>query len=196
MISIIFSLLLSGVAFLVVGAIALIRAGGAPSGRGLIRTSGALFVLLGLASIGWNVYLHVFAFPMLDPNSVAPPGLAAWAASIYSVVTRLVLLVAILLLVLGVVSARGRQNASQRTPAPVHGGPGGYGPQPGRAPDHGYAAQQPYPGLQGHYGQHVPQGPGGPQQPQQPQQGSPTGPRNPYQQPPQRPDGPQQPPTD
>ncbi|GAB2512992.1 hypothetical protein [Nocardiopsis aegyptia] len=183
MISLVFSVLLSGIALIAVGAIALVRAGGAPSGKGLILTSGALFVLLGLASIGWTVYLRFFAFPMLDLDAVAPPGLMPpWVASTYTLVTRLGLLIAIVLLVFGVLSARGKQAAAQG--APVPGGPQGYGPQPGRAP-----GQAPY-AQQGAPQQQYP----GAQQPQQPPQGHPTGPQNPYQQPPQPPSGPQQPP--
>ncbi|MFL1431437.1 MULTISPECIES: hypothetical protein [unclassified Nocardiopsis] len=50
---------------IVVGAIALIRSFGAPSGKGAAAAGGVLLILSGLVATGWTVYLKFFLLP--DP---------------------------------------------------------------------------------------------------------------------------------
>ncbi|MFE3461038.1 hypothetical protein ACFXKD_26140 [Nocardiopsis aegyptia] len=200
MIYLILNILLQSGLYIAAGAIALVRASKAPSGKGLAFAGGALLVVNGLIVAAWNIWYRLIVYPDLFETGAAlgPPRLPEWVFPTFQIGYRVLLAIAIALLLFAVLSARRAQAAQESSPA--HGGPQGYGPQPGQAPGQGHyaqqgAPQQQYPGAQRpQQAQQQPQGnPGRPQQPQQPPQANPTGPQSPYQQPPQHPGGPQQP---
>ncbi|WP_116246434.1 hypothetical protein [Nocardiopsis sp. FIRDI 009] len=221
MIHLVLSILISLVFYLAPGVIALIRAAGSPSGRGLVFAGGGLLVLCGLIGIGWRLWYH---FAVLAPfGDMVAGGPLPYGELIdaFNIGFPVLVTAAIALLLFAVLSARDKGQSTapaphgfpQHQPAQGHhvpqhhpGHPGHFG-HPGQ-PGHPGHPGQPYghPGYPGQpYGHQAPGAPQqqfqAPQQPQPPQ--TPTGPQQPGQpqapsgpqrpQPPQAPSGPQQP---
>ncbi|MEV2274724.1 hypothetical protein AB0I72_03985 [Nocardiopsis sp. NPDC049922] len=168
----ILNVLLALVVFLVPGVIALIRAFGAPSGKGLVFAGGGLLTLSGLVEIGWQVWFHLLVSfdhgaPLIDPLVL----------DAYNVAHAVLVAVAVALLLCAVPSARGTVQPNTGAPTP-HGHPG-YQPAPGHhaAPWYPGPSGQPYPQQAPGVPQaHQAQYPSGPQQPPQPPQ-APQGPQ-------------------
>jgi hypothetical protein len=156
--------------YIAAGVIALIRAGKAPSGRGLVFAGGVVLVVDGLITAVWNIWYRVFLYPEFMEAGVAmgPPRMPPWLFPTYLIGYHVLLVVAIGLFLLAVLSARGKQSV----PADAHAVPQGYGPQPGQAPGQGqgYAGQQGGPPQGQRYAQQPFQQHQQAQQPQQPQQ--------------------------
>ncbi|WP_017585863.1 hypothetical protein [Nocardiopsis ganjiahuensis] len=128
MIDLILSLLLGCLPPLVVGAIALLRSFGAPSGKVPAAVGGGLLVLAGLVLTGWEIYSRFVLMP--DP-SMAPFGvLPVDPAVLYAVRIGSGALVAagVALLLVGVMSA-GRLENKEQGPRSRHEAPGPYAPQ-------------------------------------------------------------------
>ncbi|MDA2814723.1 hypothetical protein O4J56_29030 [Nocardiopsis sp. RSe5-2] len=138
----------------VVGIIALVRGGRAPSGGGLIRTAGALLILNGLVALGWRIYYTFFVdFTLATPTYELMSqirgiiGLVMWGAA-----------VALILVALA-----GSGKAEPKSPEPQGAGPVPPGPQgPTGPPGPPYAPQGPQ-GPQGPMPPQQPPGPSGPQ---------------------------------
>ncbi|WP_026127956.1 hypothetical protein [Nocardiopsis lucentensis] len=184
MIYLVLSILFTIAAHLVPGVIALVRAAGSPSGKGLIFAGGGLLALCGVAIIGWRIW---YDFAILAPfgNTVAGgPMPYMGLVATYNIVRPVLVTIAIGLLLFAVLSARGKGQPTAPSP---HGFPQ---PQPAQ----GHHVPPHHPGHPGQpYGHQAPGAPQqrfqAPQQPQPPQ--APTGPQHPGQ--PQAPSGPQRP---
>lgn len=116
---------------IVVGAIALIRSFGAPSGRGAAAAGGVLLILSGLIMTGWQIYTRFVLSP--DPFfdagiMLAPPGVLE---AVY--LSRGALGAGgLILLLVAVLSARRFKDGPQGPPAPpaAQAAPGQWPPHP------------------------------------------------------------------
>ncbi|GAA1463636.1 hypothetical protein NE857_32185 [Nocardiopsis exhalans] len=126
---------------LVVGAIALLRSFGAPSGKAPVAIGGVLLILAGLVSTGWEIY---YRFVLLHNPLVPYLGLPPYfdPAVLYAVRIGFGVLVAaaVALFLVGVRSSR-RLEGTGPGPRVQQGVPGPYRPQ---AP-HPYPPEAPRP---------------------------------------------------
>ncbi|WP_017623967.1 hypothetical protein [Nocardiopsis chromatogenes] len=160
----------------VVGIVALVRGGRAPSGGGLVRTAGVLLILAALVWAGWRVYTTFILDFTLLPPAYEP---MMYARVIAGAVLWGIAVVLILVALAGSGKAESEPSARQGA-GPMPPGPSGPTGPPG--PPHGpHNPHNPH-GPQG------PQGPHGPMPPQQ--QPMPPGPPGPSG-PPPGPSGPQ-----
>ncbi|WP_026122294.1 hypothetical protein [Nocardiopsis halotolerans] len=149
MIHLALNVLLYSLPLIVCGAVALFRALGSPSGRGLILTGGGLLVLTGFvtglrevwySSAGISgSFSELMAFPHHPTIMLRLP---MGVVTGYTIGLALLLALAIALLLFGVLSARRHQNADagsgnqhpapQQQAAPGNAVPPGHGPRPGQ----------------------------------------------------------------
>ncbi|WP_435108738.1 hypothetical protein [Nocardiopsis synnemataformans] len=167
MISLLLNLLFYSVPLLVCGVVALLRAGGSPSGRGLVLTGGGFLILAAVVTGGWEVWMWS-QFSGLHGSfsgrlTLSVPMFPAVTLTYHAVIS-LLLVPAVVLLLFGVRSARRHKHAA----------PAGTGQQPD-LPYQQAGPGQPIPSGPGHRpGQPVPSGPGHrPGQPRTPAPGRP-----------------------
>ncbi|OOC55841.1 MULTISPECIES: hypothetical protein [Nocardiopsis] len=149
MVSLVLNLLFYSLPLLVCGVVALLRAAGSPSGRGLVFAGGGLLVLAALVTGGWEVWTwsrfsgphSSFSWRMAMPPPLLPSTTMAYGAG-----RALLLTAALALLLFGVLSARRHQRAAPAAD-PGHQQPTGPGhpSRPGR-PHDGFRPQAPAPG--------------------------------------------------
>ncbi|MEU0488503.1 hypothetical protein ACOQFV_05105 [Nocardiopsis changdeensis] len=101
----------------VVGAIALIRSFGAPSGKGAAAAGGVLLILSGLVTTGWQIYLRFF----LSPDPFFDPGFLPVRPGVMETVflgSGALGAGGLALLLVAVLSARKFKDGPQGPPAP------------------------------------------------------------------------------
>ncbi|MFI6575526.1 hypothetical protein ACIBFB_06975 [Nocardiopsis sp. NPDC050513] len=163
MIHLVLNILFAIVVFLVPGAVALVRAAGSPSGRGLVFTGGGLLILSGLVNVGWAIWYFSLIVEPFGNTVAGGPLPYTGLINAYNTVRPVLVSIAVALLLFAVLSARGKVQPSAGTPTP-HGHPPyqsapGYHAAPGH-PGQPYTQQAPAPPANhGHQPPQPPQAP-------------------------------------